>query len=396
MQTIQKAVETIAIDLEKLDVEFKLSSAMAYQNPAIHHLDNKYLVVGYLTDDEDCENPLTSCDGMGVIHVRKNGSKEDIAEFQEALGLDSEYDLNIDLTYEHPKLLRKAWLEKAPTSLEFISWVDDDIRDNGRNRVKKDDRGEDFYRRRALKFLRDADYLCDIGRFEFTIDAMEPLCKDLIDQGKIGNKYAVLLDLYEHGGQSWSIRGEGMRCPWDTSRGAGVWVPDHCAKEELERREKVYAFGEVKCNGSWTRSSGKKRFWAVAETVHGPVRSVNFEQWHEAFAWLENYVKSNGLKMPRAMAEKEAMLFKGSRRAAEELARNAVEQYNEWLSGDCYGVITAAFVNVGDASSPDWQFEESEEVWGYIGSDFAMEEAELSAKNHAERFFASQTQSAIN
>lgn len=46
---------------------------------------------------------------------------------------------------------------------------------------------------------------------------------------------AVVLDCYEHGGQVWSISGHGMQCRWDTTRGAGVWVPDEYLREELEK-----------------------------------------------------------------------------------------------------------------------------------------------------------------
>jgi hypothetical protein len=43
-----------------------------------------------------------------------------------------------------------------------------------------------------------------------------------------------MLDCYEHGGQVWSVTGSGPQCLFDTARGAGVWVPDQCLREELD------------------------------------------------------------------------------------------------------------------------------------------------------------------
>lgn len=38
---------------------------------------------------------------------------------------------------------------------------------------------------------------------------------------------AFMLDMYEHGGRAWSLRGQGYQCQWDTSRNAGVLVWEH-------------------------------------------------------------------------------------------------------------------------------------------------------------------------
>ena len=45
-------------------------------------ITDKYIVVGGLCYDSDCENPMTSCDGQGAFH------KADSSEYQQALGLD--------------------------------------------------------------------------------------------------------------------------------------------------------------------------------------------------------------------------------------------------------------------------------------------------------------------
>lgn len=48
------------------------------------------------------------------------------------------------------------------------------------------------------------------------------------------NPYAVLLDVYEHGGIAYSLSGAGLQCRFDTARGGAVWVPDACLIEDIE------------------------------------------------------------------------------------------------------------------------------------------------------------------
>jgi hypothetical protein len=57
-------------------------------------------------------------------------------------------------------------------------------------------------------------------------------------EGLTPDKDAVLLDCYDHGGQLWSVRGEGVQDKFDTAKGAGVWVPDDCLRAHLADEEK--------------------------------------------------------------------------------------------------------------------------------------------------------------
>jgi hypothetical protein len=45
---------------------------------------------------------------------------------------------------------------------------------------------------------------------------------------------AVQLDCYQHGNVMWSISGTGMQDRFDTARGAGVWMPDKCLREQID------------------------------------------------------------------------------------------------------------------------------------------------------------------
>lgn len=66
------------------------------------------------------------------------------------------------------------------------------------------------------------------------------------------NADAVLLDVYDHSGQWWSVSGGGVRCQWDTASGAGVWLPDDVLTQQLnddeakglDRRSKAVEYAE--------------------------------------------------------------------------------------------------------------------------------------------------------
>lgn len=368
------------ISLSDLDLPFKASPIMDYHDAAIVSVGDK-LIVGYLADDHNCGNPLDDCDGLGKIYSAHRYSSTH-SEMQEALALDSNWSPNLDLVDDHKERFRKAWIEAAMHSVEFIVWADN----TAGARASKTDA---YYKRRATKLwdATDGEYnyrdQC-IQDFEFTEDVREKLWAELRDEGLIGDKDAVLLDCYDHGGQHWSLSGQGMQCRWDTSRGAGVWVPDDCAREVIDRRAKVYAFGRIAQNGNWTRKSGKLRHIAILDEAYGSEESEEFMEWHEAFAWLE--AKAKKLKLSRRKAERAEQESRGRQRAARELAESALEEYNAWLAGNCYGVVTAVFSQVKSANDeePEYEFVESDECWGYIGDDYAMEEAEWSAKAAAE------------
>jgi hypothetical protein len=178
------------------------------------------------------------------------------------------------------------------------------------------------------------------------------------------NKYAVLLDVYDHGGQVYSISGEGMQCRWDTARGGAVWVPDDCAREEVDRRAKVYAFGFVLAPG-FLRT---KHYQAILEAPGQPQKNLgSFEHWHEAFQALEAAKKAG--KFGHARKEQ---LERGLLRAKEDVARGVLETYNEWLSGDVYGIVCQAFVvneaGMLEAEGPD------DSCWGFYGHEYAEQE----------------------
>ncbi|PPC99613.1 MAG: hypothetical protein CTY35_03490 [Methylotenera sp.] len=160
VKTIRRTSHLISTD-EFPDVAFEVSFEPAdlYEETIFFSKlpDNKVLV-GYLSHDDCAQDPLESCDGSGNIYSAHRSSRSH-AEMQDALGLDSDWEPNLD---------------------------------------------------------------------------------------SIGTPYAISLDVYDHGGQVYSISGTGTQCQWDTARGGAVWVPDECClahimtQPESERKAMAY------------------------------------------------------------------------------------------------------------------------------------------------------------
>lgn len=168
--------------------------------------------------------------------------------------------------------------------------------------------------------------------------------------------FIVPLDAYVHSGMHVSISGEGMQCRWDTSSVCGFWVAEGYAEEEVSRRAAVYAFGKI------VEQKLKTKTWY---SVHldrplktQPANPV-FDNWADAFKCLEN------LKLKKVT---KAQTRLGYERATREFCSGVLEAYNNWLAGDCWGVISLVVDAEGNMIG------ESDECWGYIGHECAEEE----------------------
>lgn len=368
----------VEISLSDLDLPFPQSGVMDYETaPAVRVADK--LVMGYLSPDDHCENPLTNWCGYGqVFSSHRSDGREAHEGMQDALALDREWSPDIELCYAFEKPFRQSWIEAAANSAEFQAWADQQAGPEAQL-------SESTYLALAKKFwrrvgLESQSYgVDDIWDFSFTEDVRHQLWARLREEGKIGDPDAVLLDCYDHGGRVWSISGGGMQCQFDTAKGAGVWVPDDSAREEILRRAKVYAFGRIQTNGAWTVGSGRKRYWAVKDEAFGG-HSEEFREWHQAYEWLEKAVKR--LKKRATKAQ----LTQGRRRAAHEIAATALSLYNDWLSGNCYGVVVCVYENVAASDEePEWELLSSDDCWGYIGSDDTMAVLREQVQHEAQR-----------
>lgn len=92
-----------------------------------------------------------------------------------------------------------------------------------------------------LKRLRDAcDDPDEADAWQDDIDEEERDLEDIEYELKKANPYAVLLDVYSHGGTIYSLhntQGAPFNCPWDAARGAAVWYPHKHLSEEFDKIE---------------------------------------------------------------------------------------------------------------------------------------------------------------
>lgn len=361
-----KIDEAELADMMEEALEMSPSPIMDYHDAIIKQVSDRKYLFGYLVDDQDAANPLTEWDGVGRIYSAHRDS-DTHAEMQEALGLDSDWSKDYELVYATEEF-RKHWLSIAAGHEEFQTWCVE----NGRPPLETA-KLDAYFRNKARRFWKDNDgadapyiYSEDsIWMFEDVCEAAEEAAyNELRDAGKIGDPDAVVLDCYEHSGVAWSVSGEGMRCPWDTASGAGVWVPDDCTREEIQNRgEKVYAFGQV------VKSVRNGHAYKM-DSDFGGVESVRFETWVEAYQALQRHIKLHNLKLPSAKDKAEALKERGRQRARAEIARSCVDLYNDYVNGRVFGIVIATFELNGDGVP---ELVEDDAVFGYYGDDDAYD-----------------------
>jgi hypothetical protein len=322
-------------------------------------LANGLLVVGYLSQDSNCQNPLDNCDGSGHIYRRgRRGSRKDEEAMQEVMGLNSRWEPNLDLvdwtTVRNQSAAREGDAWKATRLRQLIE--DAQLSPTAALETLNEEIRNGCYDR-ELTDLAEANW------------------KEQLENGEIGNHYAVWLDCYEHGGEYWSICGQDQQCRWDTTGRAGLWVADSACADHI-RVTAAEKLGikintlQVACVAVDPKDS---RPWQL-EIIRPDHEPVRVDDWSVAGGIVQKLAREQfGQKALRA-AEDEVML---------ECARQALEEYNAWLSGECYGVVVEWF--------KDGEQVDHDACWGHVGTDYAETELETTfeatcqflEKNHA-------------
>ena len=338
-----------------------------------------YKVVGYLAYDGDCDNPLEDCEGMGYVVGRGKYQTRKYSESEmfEALGLDSdgEPDITNEAVLARAQPQYDAWVKSLEAAdIQDLELGDKAIEffDHLLNQQPHPNNSED-----VLDYVWEAlrDTLGWEGRKDhityFDLDDIvsewPPLSIDwdqaweaARDAGEIGDLDAAVLDVYDHSGLHWSVAGGGMQCRWDTTHAAGVWLPDSEARVEILRRARVYDHAHI----SERVVRGKKY---ALRNRHGNTLAMSND-------WSELWVRAQEIA---DLCEASGIPGTGRGRAiaAQELAEGALEQYNAWLSGDCYGVCVEVY-KLEDEDDEDGELVEDEACWGFVGSDFAKQDLE--------------------
>lgn len=186
-------------------------------------------------------------------------------------------------------------------------------------------------------------------------------------KGALGDPLAVLLDIYEHGGVTYSVSGSGMQCRWDTSRGAAVWVPDACAKDNIRHTVlKGLGIGEVK----WFGACGSKE-----DPLHARYSLDGGSTWTGNYASWEQAMNAMVAASDRKIDSDELQQLMAAE--AVKYCKSTLESYNDWVNGNVYGVK----LYVIDRETGECIDELTEECWGYIGHSYAEETLESSIVN---------------
>lgn len=393
-RTIHTHTLTLDDDTD-VDLEF---APVDYHDPLVAHVGDK-LVVAYLVHDSDCDNPVESCDGMGKIVGRGKYEtrNHDESELFEALGLNRYGDPDYDKVED---ALQQAWCEYVEAQdADFWSAVLDEL---GYPVPNRDNDDEMDAAREYMNALRDEllsvniasegsayyalcradDYITTYGfnhtqarnaasLFQFDVEKVQhDLWLQGLQSGEIGDRDGVMLDVYDHSGLHWSITGGGMQCRWDTSSGAGIWLPDEFARDEIDRRAQVYAHYLVRKTP--LRMHGKDNEYQLLKVDWSGADEPVLNSMRFSDDWLSLWNQAATLAGPLNATPKQTLWAR--RQAAEELAQQALDEYNAWLSGDCYGCVVETFQNVGTEDEPSWEQINQDSCWGFVGGDYAKEE----------------------
>lgn len=355
---------------EEFPTSFKAETD--YLDPHVKIVGDK-AVVGYLVRDEDVEDPLNNDDYAGSIFTaHRHAGKASHEGMQDALALNSDWqpDLELDEVVDRAQsMLARAVLARlTPEILARINSIQSEYFGTEVNESVgevaiqiaagfEDGDSEPWMFAATIletRSHRDVPSELDDLMFDLDLDQTQGMHQKaweaLRTEGKIGNPHAVVLDIYEHSGTHYSISGGGMQCQWDTASGGAVWVPSKDAAAEIERRALVYMKGSiVELQDKYHIA---KR--PPAETFEP------FPNWHTAFNHLATLDDIDTLEV-------------GLQRARNEFAGYALDEYNAWLAGDCWGTVLQHYER---NDSGEWEPIDEDACWGYIGSKNANESLE--------------------
>ena len=212
------------------------------------------------------------------------------------------------------------------------------------------------------------------------------------DWNRVGkrNPNAVVLDVYDHGGEVYAISNS-MRASmfpdqrWDVAHGGAVWVPTDCDLDNINctvDRELIQeALGDA-CKVEYV-----SKHTPEGKCITRPPREGEKPYFTDGTCIDERYsnvitviytdgTQEGGYKSfttaYRAAMRKLGLKIDKERRATKfhecllKYAEGCIEEFNKWLSGDCWGVC----VDVLDAEG---KVVKDDACWGFIGHEYALE-----------------------
>lgn len=173
----------------------------------------------------------------------------------------------------------------------------------------------------------------------------------------------VPLSKFEHGGVIWGVMGSLDHTPdfrWDGTRYAGRWEPDESCIEHI----KSSAIKHAMPDGVTVEYKSKKE-------ADGTIKdgNLNIITLTMPDGWTKGGYSSFTSAYQAAARKLKVKITPdirkaGERKAAIDCAMSACSEFTKWCNGDCYGVVVVE-------CNADGSMVDSDECWGYIGSDYA-------------------------
>lgn len=183
------------------------------------------VLYGYITHDTDVRdmNDMLG-DGMGALcSFHRWAGDQQHRDGLKALGLNRDGEPDLDSIIEdHETVVIARYLDAIDNWADVIEELHDGE--------------EDVVNEASARAHLTADVKANDWQNVIYEETMLKVLLQMWDEPEFfpGDKYAVVLDCYDHGSQHWSISGRGYQCRWDTARGAGVWVPDQYLREQID------------------------------------------------------------------------------------------------------------------------------------------------------------------
>lgn len=346
--------------------EVELTFAPYYEDDILAERVGDQLVVAYLVQDSDPQNPMTDGDYQGNIYTESSrgwggGSITDNdSELQSALGVDGYGNPDIDNMFACEPYISWTGLQVARACLRDIAakqyletvgadynlidgWLDQ--RDLELDEGETLDQAFNERRNEIWQDLEDPN-----GVY---CDEVEKLATELYPQywQQIAGPFVVPLDYcssnHGPGTASFSVTS------WDgdpEDLPSGVWVADKGAIDNITPYPPGVSLKQVV---NWPEPSVYAVLQGEAELFRGP--------WSDCRGFIKK-------SLP---APTEADL----RAAAEKYAESICSAYQDWCNGEVFGCVTEIFNLVEDeGDGPQWESEgDHDACWGFIGHDHAEE-----------------------
>lgn len=203
---------------------------------------------------------------------------------------------------------------------------------------------------RILRHTRDASW------------AEREECESLLRKA---DPYTFPLAAYIHGGQRWALADsrEHQMWPdqrWDVVHCAGVWTPNDVLEQEIMHhalRQQLPAEVDIR----WTMENGKA---VVSLTIpgHKPYTCKSFVDA------AEHAVKVLGIDVDTKK------LLQDGQEYAQQLAEQALDEYNAWLSGEVFVAVCETHELLADGQTRRLDMDTVRGYYGYSCAQEALKE----------------------